>query len=154
MRLTIKLLAYVTVLTIATIVVYAAGPCEDSCNFNNTNCTTTTNTTYNQCLNAANTQLNSCFQQADQEWTSCYQTAAASWSHCINHSHQQEQGICNVILLFDQYVCDYTREQAENLCWFQDGPPRQICEQNFVLDQQQCANDFDNCLFICSTQNP
>ena len=153
MRLTIKLLAYVIVLTIATIVVFA-GPCEDGCNFNNTNCTGTANTTYNQCLSAANSQLNSCFEQANQEWMSCYQIADAFWSHCIQTSHQQEQGLCNVMLQFEQHICDDIRDQAENTCWFQDGPPRQICEQNFVLDQQQCANDYDNCLFICSTQNP
>lgn len=154
MRLIIRLTAYTIVLTIATVVVFAVGPCEESCDFNNTNCTTATNTNYSQCLQASNQQANSCFQSADSQWGSCYQQAESAWNYCMQTAHQQEQGICNWNLMFDQAICDFGRDQEYSSCWNQQGISSQICEQNFVLDQQQCANDYDNCLFICSTQNP
>lgn len=60
MKLALRLVAYITVLSIATVVVFATGPCEDTCDSNYSACTTQANTTYNQCWSNVQQQSNEC----------------------------------------------------------------------------------------------
>ncbi len=129
MKKALKIAAYVTVLSLATVVVFA-GPCEDSCNYNNTQCTSQTSAAYNQCV--SNIETND---------SQCYAEANAMYQNCMATAHQQEQSICNSMLW-----------QAETNCMQEHMGGHATCEQNVAMDQQTCANDYDNCLFVCSTQ--
>lgn len=154
MRLIVKLAAYAIVLTIATVAVFASGPCEDGCNFNNTACTSAANTTYSQCSSAVSTQSTNCYQQADQTASGCYFQGFMEYTACIASVHQQEQSICNQLLDMAWDNCDAARDDAYYYCMVESGVGQEQCEFNFQMDQQACANDYDNCLFVCSTQNP
>lgn len=153
MKIALKLTAYVTVLSIATVVVFA-GPCEDGCDYNNTQCTTQANTTYSQCTAAVQAESNLCYQQADEQWSTCNANALADWAECMLTSHQQEQSICNSMLFQAWNSCDLGLSMSYNYCMSIGGGDQEACEFNFQQDQQSCANDYDNCLFVCSVQNP
>jgi hypothetical protein len=153
MRLTIKLAAYAIVLTIATVVVFA-GPCEDSCNFNNDACTGAANTAYSQCSTAVQNEITQCYQQADQTWMWCHIGASYEFYVCLQNAAPEEEGICNSLLQMAQNSCDNGQQQDYYYCMVNTGVGQEQCESNFQMDQQACANDYDNCLFICSTQNP
>lgn len=129
MKKALKLAAYVTVLSLATVVVFA-GPCEEGCEFNNTQCTNEANASYSQCL--SNVQTNN---------AQCYAEADAMYQNCMATAHQQEQGICNSLL-----------QQAQTNCMYEDMSGSYSCENTAWQSQQNCANDYENCLFICSNQ--
>lgn len=153
MRLIVRLAAYTIVLTIATVIAFA-GPCEDGCNFNNTACTGAANSTYSQCSSAVSTQSTNCYQEADQTASGCYFQGAVEHAMCLATSHQQEQSICNQNLGLFWNNCAAARDDAYNYCMITSGVGQEQCEFAFQMDQQACANDYDNCLFVCSVQNP
>lgn len=152
MRKVFKLAVCVIVPFIANGIAFA-GPCEEGCVYNNTQCTTQANTNYSQCTAASNNAVTSCYTEADNSHSSCMGTAYYQFFTCLLSVHQQEQSICNSLLWMDEMICDAAREQAYTNC-FQAGSGQGACDFNFQQDQQFCANDYDNCLFVCSVQNP
>ena len=154
MRLVVKLAAYAIVLTIATVVAFASGICEEVCDANNTACTNAASSAYNQCSQAAATQSANCYQTVDTTYGDCMQQADSEHMQCIGSAAPEEEGICNQLQWMAYNSCEGARQEGMFQCMTSSGVGQEQCEFNFQMDQQACANDYDNCLFICSVQNP
>ncbi len=148
MRRLLKLAACVIMPFIANGIAFA-GPCEDGCVYNNTQCTNQANANYSQCMTAAN----SCETAAESNYQFCMAMAYWQFNNCLFVVNQQEQSICMSMLRQDEESCNAERWGAYNNCYF-SGQSSVGCESYFQIDQQYCANDYDNCLFLCSVQNP
>jgi hypothetical protein len=148
MRKLLKLAACLTVASIANVVAFA-GPCEEGCAYYNTQCNNQANASYSQCTTAAN----SCYTGAENSYQSCLDGAYRQFHECLDTRDQQEEFICNLLFQMDEYACNVIRDAEYNYC-FQQGSGQVACEFQLQQDQQYCANDYDNCLFVCSVQNP
>lgn len=150
MRKVLRLAACVIVPLIANGIA-SAGPCEEGCAYNYTQCTNQANTNYSQCMQVAD----NCYTAPQSNYASCLEAASNQHYQCIQENEQQIHGACNSCYQTDVQNCDFLYQDALNYCFQNGGGNGQVyCEFQLQQDQQYCANDYGNCLFACSTQNP
>lgn len=126
MKRTLRLAGYVSVLVLATVVVYA-GPCEDSCEFNKT-----------QCMNQASQARAGCAAEHQEDKSRCDSTAY--WTHNDCNANRPYDP-CNSMLETDLQACQNVYDSNVTQCdWME------------WMDQASCNNDYENCLFACSQQ--
>lgn len=126
MKRTLRLVGYVSVLVLATVVVYA-GPCEDSCEFNKT-----------QCNNQALQTHAGCVALHEEDRAVCERQARLDHADCEKNRP------------FD--ACNFQLEVALQGCENVFNNNKQQCDWTQWMDQASCNNDYENCLFACSVQ--
>lgn len=131
MKRALKMMAYVSVLSLATIVVFA-GPCEEGCEIQNTQCTNQNESNYQECT-----------ANIETENQQCWDAAVINYQNCVQNAQSlQETGQCNAMYQMDEYNCMNNHSAGHA-----------YCDQNYQMNQTDCANSYDNCLFACGT-NP
>jgi hypothetical protein len=108
------------------VVVYA-GPCEEGCEYNRT-----------QCNNDANQAYNGCLAIYEEERSVCNMAAAIDLESCMRYRPLD--------------ACNFEYEMALRSCDNSYDQNKVQCDWTLWMDQASCNNDYENCLFVCSSQ--